>query len=171
MNELHDRWVSKMLQEKRELKEEKQELIKQNQIMWNALDYIIVAADDYKEKSYGVVLAIRTAKKAMEKVEESMNESEGDNDKMSEWRVKKTETGSKYIVDEDKHIISVLSAGDDIQEKAQLIAAAPELLEALKEISTWWENWMPDTAYEQGGNEALRKANEAIRKAEGDNDG
>ena len=58
MSELHDRWVSKMLQEKRELKEEKQELLKQNQIMWNALDYIIVATDDYKEKSYGVVLAL-----------------------------------------------------------------------------------------------------------------
>lgn len=50
---------------------------------------------------------------------------------------------------------------------ALLIAAAPDLLEALKDLATWWENWMPDEAHEQGGRDSLESARAAIAKSEG----
>ncbi len=44
-----------------------------------------------------------------------------------------------------------------------------DIYAALKELTTWWENWMPDDAQTQGGQEALDAARQALRKAEGKN--
>jgi hypothetical protein len=49
---------------------------------------------------------------------------------------------------------------------AHLIAAAPDLYEALDDLAIWWENWMPDNA--DGGHDALFKARAALAKARGE---
>lgn len=45
--------------------------------------------------------------------------------------------------------------------------AIHDLYAALKELTTWWENWMPDDATTEGGFEALELARAALKKAEG----
>lgn len=49
---------------------------------------------------------------------------------------------------------------------ARLIAAAPDLLAALKDLAEWWSNWMPDDAHADGGRVVLDVARAAITKAE-----
>lgn len=70
--------ISQLQKQNEKLKEEKQDLLKQNQIMWNALDDIRVQLDDYKKECYGIVLIISIAKKAMEKVEQIIEEGENE---------------------------------------------------------------------------------------------
>ena len=46
-------------------------------------------------------------------------------------------------------------------------AALFDLYEALKDLTVWWDNWMPDNARTEGGKEALYKAQAALKRAEG----
>ena len=61
-------------------------------------------------------------------------------------------------------------ANDEMgQANAQLIAAAPDLLEAVKELDIAWNTWT-ELARSQHGNQfdtAVGMAREAIKKAEG----
>lgn len=51
--------------------------------------------------------------------------------------------------------------------KDPLHEAAPDLLAALKDLTSWWASWMPADARRQGGRDVLIRANAAILKAEG----
>jgi len=52
----------------------------------------------------------------------------------------------------------------------QLFLAAPALLAALTELETWWANWMPDNAFNEGGFDALEQARAALALATGEVD-
>jgi len=65
-----------------------------------------------------------------------------------------------------KHDLEFVAECQD-EANASLIAASPELLAALEELVTWWENWMPVEAEESGGCEATKTCKAAIAKAKG----
>ncbi len=50
---------------------------------------------------------------------------------------------------------------------ARLIAAAPDLLEALNQVMSWIDNWSPEFAYEEEWPADRDKARAAIAKATG----
>ena len=55
---------------------------------------------------------------------------------MAEWKIERTPYESEIDIVSDGRVIAVVEAGEDKEEIASLIAAAPDMLEAL-EIAIW----------------------------------
>ena len=55
---------------------------------------------------------------------------------MTEWKIERTPYESEIDIVSDGRVIAVVEAGEDKEEIASLIAAAPDMLEAL-EIAIW----------------------------------
>lgn len=55
-----------------------------------------------------------------------------------------------------------------VEANARLIAAAPDLLEALQEVMSWIDNWDPDFTFDNEWAGTEIKARAAIKKATGE---
>jgi len=53
---------------------------------------------------------------------------------MAEWKIERTPYESEIDIVSDGRVIAVVEAGEDKEEIASLIAAAPDMLEALETI-------------------------------------
>ena len=77
--------------------------------------------------------------------------------------------GGYEIQDDKGALICNLSGWRGEQQtlaNARLIAAAPELLEELKQVMTWIDNWSPEFTYDPDWSVDKEKAQAAIAKAE-----
>ena len=77
--------------------------------------------------------------------------------------------GGYEIQDDKGALICNLSGWRGEQQtlaNARLIAAAPELLEELKQVMTWIDNWSPEFTYDPDWSIDKEKAQAAIAKAE-----
>ena len=77
--------------------------------------------------------------------------------------------GGYEIQDDKGALICNLSGWRGEQQtlaNAKLIAAAPELLEELKQVMTWIDNWSPEFTYDPDWSVDKEKAQAAIAKAE-----
>lgn len=63
--------------------------------------------------------------------------------------------------------LSAYHRSDEMKANAQLIAAAPDLLAALKEVSDWINNWSPDFIMDEEWPDTDEKLRAAIARAEG----
>ncbi len=91
------------------------------------------------------------------------------------WQLQRTPYESEIDIVSDKRVIATIEAGEDKEEIASLIAAAPDMLEALKEVRSELDAYVP-TCPLCGGNAASghkynclwHVVNAAIRKARGE---
>ena len=67
----------------------------------------------------------------------------------------------KWILDAE------ISDGDEMEANARLIAAAPDLLEALSEVVDWIVGWDPNFTLDREWPETREKIRNAIAKAKG----
>ena len=58
---------------------------------------------------------------------------------MAEWKIERTPYESEIDIVSDKRVIATIEAGEDKEEIASLIAAAPDMLKALE-----WYGWKVD---------------------------
>jgi len=88
------------------------------------------------------------------------------------WRVIPTNVGARLIRAEDFRDIAFIYHANDAAANADLIAAAPELLEAARATLKLWEDWQ-DTPFARlditwvGEPPAVKLARAAIQKYEG----
>ena len=59
---------------------------------------------------------------------------------MTEWEIERTPYESEIDIVSDGRTIATVEAGEDKEEIAHLIAAAPDMLEALEEVVALTEN-------------------------------
>ena len=59
---------------------------------------------------------------------------------MAEWKIERTPYESEIDIVSDKRVIATIEAGEDKEEIASLIAAAPDMLEAMEEVVAITEN-------------------------------
>jgi hypothetical protein len=69
---------------------------------------------------------------------------------------------------EDQMFIATIEYLDEVEDNARLIAAAPDLLDALKHIEEYWNRDQNETAMADALWHIIETAQAAIAKAEGD---
>lgn len=79
------------------------------------------------------------------------------------WDISEYKDGHAFVFDPDMGFVcNVMTGSSEGVANARLIAAAPDMLKALKRMVDWFEQDNPDPAYDE-----LMLARAAIAKAEG----
>ena len=94
---------------------------------------------------------------------------------MTEWKIERTPYESEIDIVSDGRTIATVEAGEDKEEIAQMIVSAPDMLEALKEVKSELDAYVP-TCPLCGGSAAsghkynclCHVVNAAIHKASGE---
>ena len=93
---------------------------------------------------------------------------------MTEWKIERTPYESEIDIVSDGRTIATVEAGEDKEEIAQMIVSAPDMLEALKEVKSELDAYVPTCPLCGGSAASGHKynclwhvVNAAIRKAGG----
>ena len=94
---------------------------------------------------------------------------------MSTWQLQRTPYESEIDIVSDGRTIATVEAGEDKEEIAQMIVSAPDMLEALKEVKSELDAYVPTCPLCGGSAASGHKynclwhvVNAAIKKARGE---